>query len=208
MKLIVGLGNPGLEYEKTRHNAGFLALDRLAARHAPGEIARARFHGAAIETTLPGESGREKALLLKPTTYMNRSGAAVAEAVRFYKIDPAVDLMVLVDDVALPCGAIRIRAEGSAGGQNGLRDIEQKLGTLAYPRLRIGVDDPGRIPRADYVLGRFTPEQWAAVDPALDRAADAVETWASRGLGAAMNAFNTRADKGRADDDKDADGAP
>src|SRR5262245_61889448 len=133
MKLIVGLGNPGPEYDDTRHNVGFVVLDRLARRFAPGAIARSKFQGAVIETSL----GDEKVLLLKPLTYMNRSGQSIAEAVGFYKIDSATDLLVLVDDTALPCGVIRVRGEGSAGGHNGLEDIEQKLGTSQYPRLRI-----------------------------------------------------------------------
>jgi peptidyl-tRNA hydrolase, PTH1 family len=186
MKLIVGLGNPGPEYEKTRHNVGFLVLDRLARRHAPGEVARARFHGALLEGSITGE----KMLLLKPGTYMNRSGAAVAEAARFYKLDPAADLLVIVDDIALPCGSIRIRGEGGAGGHNGLADIEQKLGGGAYARLRIGIGAPGQIPQAEYVLGRFRPDQLELVEPALDRAADAAACWAERGVIECMNRFN------------------
>lgn len=193
MKLIVGLGNPGAEYERTRHNAGFLAVDRLAARQAPGAIARSRFHSAVVEAELPAAGGvREKALLMKPLTYMNRSGAAVSDAVRFYKLNPATDLFVLVDDIALPAGALRIRPEGSAGGHNGLADIERLLGTAVYGRCRIGIDAPGLIPQADYVTGRFTPEQWAAVSPALDAAAEAAAVWAGQGIVAAMNKFNTK----------------
>ncbi len=188
MKLIVGLGNPGLQYEKTRHNVGFLVLDRLARRHAPGEIARGRFSGAAIEAMI----GSEKALLLKPATYMNRSGQSVVEAVNFYKIDAATDLLVIVDDVALPVGLIRLRAEGGAGGHNGLIDIEQKLGSQNYARLRIGIDKPGQIPQADYVLGRFTEQQREQLEPALDEAADAAASWAMEGITTAMNRFNRK----------------
>ena len=190
MKLIVGLGNPGAEYERTRHNAGFLAVDRLIDRHAPGAVARSRFHALAYDVTIRRAGAEERALLLKPTTFMNRSGLAVAEAARFYKLLPAEDVLVLVDDVALPIGAIRMRAKGGTGGHNGLADIQQKLGSDDYARLRIGVGSPGRATQRDYVLGRFSAEQWEDVRPALDRAADAAEVWATEGPVAAMNAFN------------------
>lgn len=188
MKLVVGLGNPGAAYEGTRHNVGFDVVARLARRYAPGETARSKFHGVVLE----GRIDFEKVLLIQPTTYMNRSGLSVAEAVRFYKLDPAEDLMVLVDELALPCGAIRIRPAGSAGGHNGLSDIQQKLGTDAYPRLRIGIDKPGQIPQKDYVLGKFRPDQRELVEPALDDAAEAVACWALEGLDAAMNRFNKK----------------
>lgn len=193
MKLIVGLGNPGFEYDKTRHNAGFMAVDRLATRHARAAMPRARFQSVAVEASLPGADGPEKVLLLKPTTYMNLSGGPVAEALRFFKLDPAQDLFVIVDDIALPCGAIRVRADGSAGGHNGLLDIERRLGTHVYPRCRVGVDAPGVVPQADYVLSKFAPEQIPLVHEALERAADAAETFVARGVQAAMNRFNTKA---------------
>ena len=184
MKLIVGLGNPGADYAKTRHNAGFMAIDRLATRHGLSG-ARMKFHAGLLEGPIVGD----KCVLLQPTTYMNRSGLAVAEAVRFYKLD-IEDLMVLVDDVALPVGRIRLRSSGGAGGHNGLIDIEQKISTRDYPRLRIGIDPPGRIPQVDYVLGRFTAEQRDQLEPALDRAADAVECWIRDGIEKAMSLFN------------------
>jgi PTH1 family peptidyl-tRNA hydrolase len=187
MKLIVGLGNPGREYDGTRHNAGYMVIDRLVARHAPGAPARARFHAAVYEARIDSEP----CLFMKPTTYVNRSGAAVAEAVNFYKLDPARDLLVVVDDVALPSGTIRLRPRGGPGGHNGLTDVQRALGTEAYPRCRVGIDpSPPFMDQADYVLQRFTPEQWALVEPALGRAADAAETFVRRGLDAAMNTFN------------------
>jgi len=189
MKLVVGLGNPGAEYDRTRHNAGFMAIDRLVERHAAGQPARAKFHAAVTEAALPGAG---KALLIKPTTFMNRSGLAVAEAVNFYKLDPAEDLLVIVDDVALPVGAIRLRAAGGDGGHNGLGDICRALATVDYARLRVGIDPPGPVPQRDYVLRRFTPEQAEAMGPALDRAADAAELWAREGAEAAMNRFNVK----------------
>ena len=190
MKLIVGLGNPGSEYERTRHNAGYLVVDRLRDRRAPGAVARGRFHALSFDLALRERASESRALLLKPTMYMNRSGLSVAEAVRFYKVQPAEDVLVIVDDVALPVGALRMRASGGAGGHNGLADVSEKLGTESYARLRIGVGSPGIIPQKDYVLGRFSAEQWETVQPVLDRAADAAETWAVRGVIDAMNTFN------------------
>lgn len=188
MKLIVGLGNPGAEYEKTRHNAGFFVLDRLARRHGLSG-ARTRFHAGTLEATF----GPHKVLLMQPTTYMNRSGTAVGEAARFYRLDPA-DVLVVVDDTALAVGTIRLRPGGGAGGHNGLSDIARALGTDDYPRLRIGIGEPivgdQRIAQRDYVLGRFTEQQLADLDPALDRAAEAAQTWATEGIDTAMNRYN------------------
>lgn len=184
MKLIVGLGNPGPQYARTRHNAGFLVVERLAARHGLGE-GRVRFQSSVQEGDIAGQ----RCLLMRPMVYMNRSGQAVSEAVRFYKL-PLDDLLIVVDDVALPCGRIRLRAQGSAGGHNGLADIERALGTPAYPRLRIGIDSPGRVPQVDYVLGRWSPQQWEQLEPALDRACDAIEAWIVHGINKAMSLYN------------------
>jgi len=174
MKLIVGLGNPGREYEKTRHNAGYMVVDRLVSRWGAGATTKARFNGAVVEAPVAGQP----CLLVKPTTFMNRSGQSVAEAVRFYKLDLAQDCLVLVDDLYLACGVIRLRPMGGSAGHNGLADIERALGTQAYPRLRIGVDPkPAYMDQADYVLGRFTDEQWAKAGPSIDKASDAVSAW-------------------------------
>jgi PTH1 family peptidyl-tRNA hydrolase len=201
VKLIVGLGNPGAEYARTRHNAGFMVVDRLADRHASGSSARQKFHALSVEAPVAGVG---KVLLMKPMTYMNRSGLAVGEAVRFFKLDPAEDLLVVVDEVALPAGSLRLRGSGSAGGHNGLADIERALGTRGYARLRVGVDAPGGVPQADYVLGRFSPEQWDRVEPALERAGDCAEAWLSEGVVSAMNKFNQRGvGDGPADDATD-----
>jgi PTH1 family peptidyl-tRNA hydrolase len=188
VKLIVGLGNPGREYERTRHNVGYEVLDRLARRCAPGALARGRFHGALVE----GCMDSQRVLLLRPTTYMNRSGESVAEAVAFYKLATAEDLLVVVDDVALPCGAIRLRGGGGTGSHNGLEDVERRLGTDLYARLRVGIDAPGDIPGREYVLGRFRPDQLERLEPALEEAVAAAECWAVRGLIEAMNRFNRR----------------
>ena len=196
MKLIVGLGNPGREYDKSRHNVGFMVVDRLVRRHAPGQTPRARFQAATCEARIADEN----CLFIKPNTYMNRSGRSVGEAVRFHKSDPATDLLVIVDDVALPTGAVRVRARGGTGGHNGLADIERALGGDSYPRVRIGIGaSPEFMDQADYVLGRFTEFEWSAVEPAVDCAADAVETFVREGVDAAMNRFNIRADPGDGD---------
>ncbi|HEY7090039.1 MAG TPA: aminoacyl-tRNA hydrolase [Tepidisphaeraceae bacterium] len=199
MKLVVGLGNPGSEYVGTRHNIGWEVVDRLATRLGwigRGEefnrLARTKFDGLALDGTvsLHGTGGTDKLLLLKPTTYMNLSGKAVQAAMGFYQLTPG-DVMVVLDDLALPCGKLRIRPNGSSGGHNGLRDIERMLGTSEYPRLRIGIDPPPP-PMAgkDYVLGRFTAEQRQKIDPAVDRAVQSILTWIENGITTAMNRFN------------------
>lgn len=197
MKLIVGLGNPGRSYERTRHNAGAMVVDRLIERHAPGAAPRARFNSAVVEAPVRGVP----CLLMKPTTYMNRSGGAVAEAVGFYKADAAGDLLVIVDDVALPPGALRIRPGGGAGGHNGLTDVQRALGSEGYARCRIGIGaSPEYMDQADYVVGRFNEWEWAAVEPAILKAADAAEAFVERGIEAAMNQFNVRPVKGEQDE--------
>ncbi len=185
MKVIVGLGNPGTEYARTRHNAGFMAVQGLAERHEHS-AAKHKFHAGVIEGHIKGA----RCVLMQPMTYVNRSGLAVGEAVRFYKIDPAADLLIVSDDVALPCGRLRLRESGSAGGHNGLADIERVLGHRQYPRLRIGIDPPGRIVQRNYVLGRFTPEQQAVIDATLNTVCDAIECWIESGMATAMNRYN------------------
>jgi PTH1 family peptidyl-tRNA hydrolase len=192
MKLVVGLGNPGKEYHETRHNAGFMVLDRLARRHGLSG-AKEKFHAGVLE----GRIRNEQVLLMQPTTYMNRSGLAVGEATRFYRL-PNESVMVVVDDIALPVGSIRLRASGSPGGHNGLADIQRALASGEYPRLRVGIGAPmidgHKIPQREYVLGAFTAEQRKALDPALDLAAQAIECWVTDGLAAAMNRYNRSAD--------------
>jgi PTH1 family peptidyl-tRNA hydrolase len=187
MYIIAALGNPGKEYENTRHNAGFLAADRLIEKFNLSPVP-SKFHSVVFE----GHIGGERVLLLKPTTFMNKSGLAVGDAIRFYKLDPQTELMVLVDDLALDSGKIRMRASGSAGGHNGLIDIERVLGTQDYPRMRIGIDPRGRIPQVSYVLGRFTEEQMANLKTALDDCCDAVECWLKNDLPTAMSRYNSR----------------
>lgn len=192
MKLIVGLGNPGPQYARTRHNVGFMVVDRLQGAHPAGGLPKARFKSLTSEVTL----GSERCLLMKPTTFMNLSGQAVGEAVGFFKIDPVNDLLVVVDDLYLPTGAVRLRPGGGTGGHNGLEDVHRALGRDDYPRLRIGVGllpsggKPAHMDQADYVLSRFTPDEEPLLDAALNKAVGGSEAWASRGLNAAMNMVN------------------
>jgi PTH1 family peptidyl-tRNA hydrolase len=198
MKLVVGLGNPGREYVGTRHNIGFEVVDRLAEKLGwvrSGEfdrMARSKFDGLALDGPV---SDSEKLLLLKPVTYMNLSGNAVQAAMGFYQATSA-DVMIVLDDLALPCGKLRIRPGGSDGGHNGLKDIQRALGTSQYPRLRLGIDPPPPpIAGKDYVLGRFSPEQRKLIGPAIDRATGAIVTWIDQGINTAMNQFNADVDE-------------
>ena len=198
MRLVVGLGNPGKEYAGTRHNIGFEVVDHLAAKlgfvGSPADFdrqARTKFDGLAMDGTvyLPGGGGG-KLLLLKPTTYMNLSGRSVQAAMAFYQLAPA-DVMVVLDDLALPAGKIRLRPGGSDGGHNGLKDIQRALGTTQYPRLRLGIDAPPQfVPGRDYVLGKFSEAQREPVRQSIARACDAIVTWVDKGLERAMSAFN------------------
>jgi PTH1 family peptidyl-tRNA hydrolase len=197
MKLVVGLGNPERSYNGTRHNVGFEVVDQLANRLGwtrPGDfdrVAKTKFDGLAFD----GVVGNEKLVLLKPTTYMNLSGRSVQAAMAFYQLSPK-DIMVVLDDLALPVGRLRLRGSGSSGGHNGLKDIERALGTSEYPRLRIGIDPaPPRVAGRDYVLGKFTPEQRQLLEPTLGRACGAIVTWIDKGIEAAMNQFNVAEEK-------------
>lgn len=198
MKLVVGLGNPGREFVGTRHNIGFEVIDRLANRlgltFAAGEfdrVAKSKFDGVAMDGTLPtAAGGSEKVLLLKPLTYMNLSGRSVQAAMAFYQLTPQ-EILVVLDDLALPCGKVRLRANGSSGGHNGLKDIERALGSNEYPRLRLGIDaPPPRVPGRDYVLGKFSEVQISEIEPAIIRATSATLAWVESGIQSAMNRFN------------------
>lgn len=202
MKLVVGLGNPGREYVGTRHNVGFEVVERLAEKVGwmkAGEfdrVARTKFDGLLYDGSVSRTGGEmERLMLLKPTTYMNLSGQAVQAAMGFYQLTPE-DVMIVLDDLALPCGKLRIRTGGSDGGHNGLKDIQRALGTNQYPRLRMGVDAPPQpIAGRDYVLGRFSPDQRQQIDPAIDRASGAILMWMEKGINAAMNQFNAEQSK-------------
>jgi len=182
--MVVGLGNPGREYERTRHNAGWLVLDELARRHDGSW--RSKFSGSLAEVRLGGL----RLALLKPETYMNESGRSVGAAARFFKVEPG-QLLVVHDDVDLEPGRLQARAGGGLAGHNGLRSLAQDLGTQDFERLRIGVGRPGRGDRrsvSDWVLSGFSPED--DVDALVARSADAVEAIASDGLETAQARFN------------------
>lgn len=190
MKLVVGLGNPGREYARTRHNVGFEAVDLLARRHGLEWAAAPRGAEALVANWRAGG-----AMFAKPLTFMNLSGAAVVALLQFYKIELA-DLLVVVDEVQLETGRIRVRPSGSAGGHNGLKSIIGSLGTDAFPRLRIGVGrGDTRRNLADHVLAKFDSAERAVIDDAIARAADASERFIADGVVAAMNGFNRRDDK-------------
>jgi PTH1 family peptidyl-tRNA hydrolase len=185
MKMVVGLGNPGDEYADTRHNIGFKVIDSLA--EALNVDVRKRKFAARFGR---GEFADKKLILLKPWQYMNRSGQAVATAVGFYKLD-LNDLFVIVDDMALSPGTIRIRAKGSAGGHNGLADIIEKLGTESFGRLRIGIGHSGKKDAADFVLDKPTKPETTLLNEAIERSREAVLCWIEHGIETAMNKFNS-----------------
>ena len=184
MKLIVGLGNPGAEYAGTRHNIGFEVIDALARRHS---IAVSKRNFKAVHGE--GVIGGEKVILARPMTFMNLSGEAVSAIARFYKIETP-DILIVLDDIALPVGRLRLRFKGSSGGQNGLDNIIKHLGTQEVLRVRIGV---GNAPPGDmrgHVLSRFRKEEQMLVEEAVQIAADAIECAVNEGFDIAMNRFN------------------
>jgi len=181
IRLVAGLGNPGPEYQHTRHNIGFLFADLLASR-AGMTWEKSSKWGA--QWTKLGD-----VLLVKPMTYMNRSGEPIAAVARFHKIVPG-EILVVLDDFSLPLGRLRIRQGGSPGGHNGLESVVVQLGTDQVPRLRIGIGDSPREGSVDYVLGKFFEEERPVVVSAVERAADAVKCAIDNGLVSAMNTFN------------------
>lgn len=183
MHVVVGLGNPGREYEATRHNVGFMVIDELA-RRLPVTGFRRRFRSELGE----GHLGGEKVVFVKPQTYMNLSGGAVREVVNWYH-SPKENVLIVLDDLDLPFGSLRLRGAGSAGGHNGLSSIIEQLGSNQIPRLKIGIGR-GRLPATAHVLARFSPDEQRELPDIVGRAADAVEHWAQEGMIAAMNRFN------------------
>ncbi len=186
--IIAGLGNPGMTYANTRHNAGFMGLDALAEKNGI-QVKTMRFKSDCGD----GSVGGERCLLMKPTTYMNLSGEAVSAAAAFYKI-PAERVLVMYDDITLPPGKLRIRRKGSAGGHNGMKSIIALLGTEEFPRIRIGV---GAKPRPDYdladwVLSKFTEEETAELKPALEHAAAAAELIVQGKIDQAMSSYSNK----------------
>ena len=184
--IVAGLGSPGLEYENTRHNAGFLTMDELA-KQCGVKLDQMKFKSDCGEAML----GEVRCLLMKPTTYMNLSGDAIAAAANFYKIPPE-QVLVIYDDISLPPGKLRLRRKGSAGGHNGIKSIIAQLGTEEFPRIRVGV---GAKPNpqydlADWVLSKFSEEDMTALQPALEHAADAAKKIVSGDMNGAMNLYS------------------
>jgi len=187
MKMIAGLGNPGPRYKNTRHNLGFMVLDGVAERLGVS-LDREKHQGLLAETSHAGG----KVLLVKPLTFMNLSGACIAEAARNKVFDP-VDLLVVVDDINLPLGRLRFRPGGSAGGHNGLKSVIERVGSNSFHRLRLGVGakKPGEN-LVDHVLSRFSPDEWPEVNAMVADAVEAALCWAADGMQTAMNRYNDR----------------
>lgn len=191
MYIIVGLGNPGKEYENTRHNIGFQTIDQLA--QVSGISILEKKHKALIGK---GVLDGQKIILVKPLTYMNLSGESVREVVDYYKIDETSELIVISDDISLPPGQLRIRKKGSAGGHNGLKNIILHLGHDEFIRLKMGVGEkPAGYDLADYVLGHFTGEEKKIVEEAAKRGTEAIRMIMAQGPDPAMNAFNKKVEK-------------
>jgi PTH1 family peptidyl-tRNA hydrolase len=194
-KFVVGLGNPSRQYARTRHNVGFAVLEALRRRWDLDEGRRAfegRLNDARVQR--PG-TGVRRAMLLEPHTYMNCSGRAVRQMADFYKA-ACEDLLIVLDDMALPVGRLRARAEGSAGGHNGLTDVLAALGSEKVPRLRIGIGPPpGSMDPKDFVLSPFLDEELATIQQAVPRAAEAVEDWLFHDIAYVMDKYNRKADE-------------
>lgn len=184
MKLIVGLGNPGKEYDKTRHNVGFMVMDRLAdvlnvsidMKKFKGEYAKLKYQG-------------EDVILLKPMTYMNNSGESVIQVMNYFKID-VDDLLVIYDDMDMPVGKLRLRESGSAGGHNGVKSLIAACWNTSFKRIRVGIDKHPHIKVIDYVLGKFTKDEQPLIDEGIENAVKAVEVFLQKDFVAAMNGFN------------------
>jgi PTH1 family peptidyl-tRNA hydrolase len=190
LHLIVGLGNPGAEYARTRHNAGFLLVEKLAERWRARWALEKKFNARVARA----ESGERRVVLCEPQTFMNLSGEAVAAVIKFYQI-AAAQMLVIVDDADLPLGQLRLRERGSSGGHHGLESIEKHLGTREFARLRIGI---GRLDGAreisNFVLGKFGPDEMKLAEKVLTTAGDQAETWLTAGIQKAMNQFNGTVD--------------
>lgn len=198
MKLIVGLGNPGRAYERTRHNAGFLAVETAARAWGWAWAGTMRSGGRDVARYAQGELGEMAVRLVEPLTFMNRSGEAIGPVVREHAIAPD-DVLVICDEAQLPTGILRLRADGSAGGHHGLESVSAALGTEAFPRLRIGVGrEPLPADLAGFVLGRWPDAEWQQVQAALPRLVETCELWMRRDITAAMNVCNREAKESRA----------
>lgn len=190
MKLIVGLGNPGAEYQNTRHNIGFITVAHLADKLG-AEFNKDKFFARVAEVIYQGE----KLLFLLPQTYMNKSGQAVRAAMDFYKLDTE-DLLVIFDDMDLPCGEMRMRQKGSAGGHNGMKDIINMMGNdQNIARIKLGIAHPKHGDVVNYVLGKFTEEEQTQLRPQVETACDAALCWVTEGCTTAMNRYNKKPNK-------------
>ncbi|MCR5178487.1 MAG: aminoacyl-tRNA hydrolase [Lachnospiraceae bacterium] len=188
MILIAGLGNPENRYSATRHNTGFLAVDRIAER-CRASFSKKEKNALTVRVMIGGKS----VLLCKPQTYMNLSGESIMPLVSWYRVDASKDLLVIADDIHLEPGRLRLRKGGSDGGHNGLKNIIEMLGTNSFPRLRVGVGEAGAVGGLiPHVLGNWSREEWTIMDKALDNAASAAEMFVTDGIDAAMNRFNSR----------------
>lgn len=184
IKLIVGLGNPGTRYAHNRHNVGFMMVEQFARAHAL-DFSRKKFSAQIAEGAIAGE----RVFLAKPQTYMNLSGEAVSKLYKFYKVAPH-DLLVIYDDLDLPLGKIRLRAEGSAGGHHGIESIIARIGTSDFPRLRVGIGRPNPDADVDHVLGNFDASERVVMDETIVRAVEAIDVWLKEGVVIAMNRYN------------------
>ena len=184
--LIVGLGNPGADYARTRHNAGFLVVEEMAKRWRAAWSFEKKFNAKVARV----ERGERKVLLAEPQTFMNASGEAIGSLLNFYRV-PLNQLLVVVDDADLPLAELRLRPKGSSGGHHGLESIEQHVGSREFARLRVGIGRrDGRREITNHVLGKFGPEELGLVEKVLERAADQADCWALEGVEKAMNRFN------------------
>lgn len=186
MKLIVGLGNPGREYEKTRHNVGFMVVDNYISNKGL-EFNKNKFSGLSCETSI----NNEKVIFLKPQKYMNLSGEVVRDYVKFYKIN-IDDILIINDDLDLPIGKIKLREHGSCGGHNGLRNIESNLGSNNYKRLKIGISNDKSIETKDYVLGKFSREDYDVLEDAIKISANIIDDFLSMDFDRLMNKYNKK----------------
>lgn len=185
--LIVGLGNPGKQYDRTRHNIGFAAVDELSRKHKLEFRKQLKFKATVAE----GQIGGDDAILLKPLTYMNNSGEAVALVANYLQIDLS-RILIVADDVAIPLGQLRMKINSSSGGHNGLKSVEEHLQTDRYARLRIGVGDKQGGELTDHVLGRFSEEEEKLIPGVLERAVQSIEIWLDKGITSAMDFANVR----------------
>lgn len=184
MKIIVGLGNPGIRYEKTRHNAGFLVIDQLS------QLVNIPIQQSKFEATIGmGYIGQEKVILMKPETFMNHSGLALFQAMQYYRLS-AKDVLVIYDDIDLPIGTLRLRQKGSAGGHNGIRSVQEALLQQEFDRIRVGVNKDANIPIIKWVLTKFSEPEWNNLQPTLLQAAKAARDWVSMDFIKVMNTYN------------------